>query len=301
MSQNNIPCEKMESQKKFKYYTEDLDVQKFLAHVELEAALKDYVDEKKAQYVVSKLMGPALEVYLRLTVADKKDFDKIKEELLKEFLRGQLDREEAIAVLESRKRGPDESSLTFSYKIVELVKLAYPTFSAAVQSSLSKDYFVRGLRKEIQIALKSSATYSTMDIKAASEEVVRLELAGIVSSKTKTNTFNSCEASNETLIEAIADKVLEKLTIAKESDETERSEVHSIGSGGSRRGRYNTRGRYNSFRGASRDSSIRGSRRKCRSCNSTEHFIKDCPTKFCEACGQRGCNQRNEKCPNFQK
>ena len=163
-----------ESQKKLKYYEGDSDVKKFIVRVELEASLKGHTDEKKAQYVASRLIGPALEIYLRLSDDDKKSFDKIKEELFKEFLKGQLDREEAITVLENRKREPDESAPTFSYKIIELVKLAYPSFADAVRSSIAKDYFVRGLQNEMQVALKSSSEYANMDIKASAAEVVRL-------------------------------------------------------------------------------------------------------------------------------
>ena len=96
---------------------------------------------------------------MRLTDADKEDFAKIKEELLKEFERGQLNREEALNILKDRVRAPDESPHIFAYKLVELVKLAYPAFAETVRKTIAKDYFMKGLHPEMQIALKSRGTF----------------------------------------------------------------------------------------------------------------------------------------------
>ena len=68
------------------------DVNVFLTKVELVASIKGHTDEKKAQFVASKLSGPAFDVYMRLSEYDKEDFPKIKEQLKKEFKRGQLNR-----------------------------------------------------------------------------------------------------------------------------------------------------------------------------------------------------------------
>ena len=115
----------------------------FLTKVELEAALKGHEDEKKAQFAASKLYGPAFDVYTRLADDKKKVYDEVKAQILKEFKKGQLNREEAIQELDTRKRLADESPQTFAHKIKELVKLAYPTFTDAVRNSIAKDYFVR--------------------------------------------------------------------------------------------------------------------------------------------------------------
>ena len=40
------------------------DVKRFITRIHLEASLKGYEDEKKAQYLGSKLLGPALDVYM---------------------------------------------------------------------------------------------------------------------------------------------------------------------------------------------------------------------------------------------
>ena len=133
----------MESSK-IKCFDGNGDVKVFLTKVELEASIKGYADEKKAQYVASKLISPAFDVYLRLSVEQKKDFNAIKEELLKEFERGQLNREEAIHILSTRRRQPEESPQTYAYKLMELVKLSYSSFDVASQKTIAKDYFVRG-------------------------------------------------------------------------------------------------------------------------------------------------------------
>ena len=131
----------MESLKlnKLKCYDGSGDVKRFITKVELEASLKNYENEKKAQYLGSKLLGPALDVYMRLTDEEKKDFTKIRDELLKEFERGQLNRDDALHQLEQRPRLQGESALTFAYKIIELVKLSYPTFDETVRTSSAKD------------------------------------------------------------------------------------------------------------------------------------------------------------------
>ena len=86
-----------------KCYDGSGDGKDVLTKVELEVAIKSYADEKKAQYAARKFVSPAFDVYLRLSDADKKDFGKLKEELLKEFEKGQLNRDEAIHLLSSRR------------------------------------------------------------------------------------------------------------------------------------------------------------------------------------------------------
>ena len=75
----------------------------------------------------------------------------------------------------------DESPQTFAYKLVELVKLSYPTFADGVRLTISKDYYMRGVHPDMQVALKSWGQFETSDIHALATETVRLELAGIKS------------------------------------------------------------------------------------------------------------------------
>ena len=297
------------------------DVNIFLTKVELVASIKGHADEKKAQFVASKLSGPAFDVYMRLSNDDKKDFEKIKEQLKKEFERGQLNREEAIHVLSSRHRKPEESPETFAYKLKELVKLAYSTFPDGAQKTLAKDYFLRGIHPDMQVALKSEAAFETNNIDALAKETVRLELAGIKSFGTKCvplNELNSvCEVSitDESVVESIANKVIEKLNIStinavSNSDRAACASEHADqvcyasdgfqfrGRGNyfrSGRGRLNNRGR---GRGRGQSQSQRGNW-KCRGCGRGGHFVRACPERYCQACGNKGHDQNNEVCPNY--
>lgn len=278
-----------------KIYDGTYDVRKFIAKAELEAALKNHADEKKAQYIASKLVGPAMDVYLRMSAADQKDPELVKAELLKEFERGQLNREEAITSLDQRKRLPKESAENFRHKIIELVKLAYPTFTDNVRESIAKDYFVRGLSQDLQIAVKSVPDFSAKSIKEITAETVRLELAGVGE---KSGSSGAAANSCENMVDAIADRVIERLErnriCSVEEDDTE---VHNVGGA---RGGYRGRGRdRNRGRGRGNNQQNR-SQRKCRACQEPGHIVKDCPRRFCQACGGRGHDQYNASCPNYQ-
>ena len=100
------------------------DVKTFLEKVKLYAAIKEYSEEKHAQVLGSNLNSPAFEVYMRLSDEDKKKPDKIRDELLKEFDRGVVNREEAIHLLNTTSIRTSESCSAFSYRLKELVKLA---------------------------------------------------------------------------------------------------------------------------------------------------------------------------------
>ena len=308
----------MESSKKVKItFDGSTDVKNFLTKVELESSLKDYVDEKKANFLASRLVGPAFDVYMRLTDENKKNFDQIKAELKKEFERGQLNREEALSILQSRIRGPNESAQTFAYKLSELVQLAYPTFDDAVRRTIAKDYYVKGVHPDMQVALKSRATFKDDDITALATETVRLSLAGVKSYSKSTTTSEACgsvevsqtpmqlQGASTDVINAIADVVVSKL---KESS-LDSSDSHSSAGitdqqsdGVNNTGATYPRGRGFGGRRSARGRGGRGSNnqsKKCRSCQSTDHLIKHCPTRFCQACGQRGHNQYDQQCPNY--
>ena len=73
----------MESQ--IKSFNGTGDVKVFIEKVTIHSALKGFADEKATQNLASRLEGRAFDVYRRLSVEEKKDAKKIKEELLKEF------------------------------------------------------------------------------------------------------------------------------------------------------------------------------------------------------------------------
>ena len=155
------------------------EVNKFITKGELQAALKNHTEEKKAQFIASKLNGVALDIYMRLSTDDKKDPAKIVDGLRNEFSREQRNREEALDLLLKRRRLSGESAETYAYKILELVKLAYSSFSADIQSTIAKDYYVKGLTKEMQVALKTIPDFATKTLNQLATETSRLSIAGI--------------------------------------------------------------------------------------------------------------------------
>ena len=82
---------------------------------------------------------------MRLSAGDKKSVERIQEELLKEFEQGNQNREAAIFELNNRKREKDESPQAFSFKLLQLIKLAHPSFQDEVRKTIAKGYFVRGV------------------------------------------------------------------------------------------------------------------------------------------------------------
>ena len=143
---------------------------------------------------------------------DKKDITKLKKELLTEF-------EEAVQELGERVRKNDESSQTYAYKIIELVKLAYLSLNEETRGTIGNYYFVRELHPAVKIVLKSSEKFATNDMKTLATEVTRLELAGIKSNSTTNGVTSKVEHVNEhSLVDEIAEKVLEKLRAANLED-----------------------------------------------------------------------------------
>ena len=130
----NFLQKKMESEKlnKLECFDGTGDDKRFITRIHLEASLKGYEDAKNAQYLGSKLLGLALDVYMQLIDEEKTRFNIIRDELFKEFERGQLNREDALRQLERRNRQSNETALTYAYKIIELMKLAYPTFELQI-------------------------------------------------------------------------------------------------------------------------------------------------------------------------
>ena len=294
------------------------DVRDFITKVELYSALKGYTEEKCAQNLASRLEGPAFDVYLRLNQEDKKKVNRLKEELLKEFERGQLNRVEAICTLATRVRKPGESAHTYAYKLLELIKLAYPDFNSQTRSTIAKDYFVRGLHRDMQTALKSMEKFESCDINALADEVTRLQIAGIKSNfhAAPLASSHSVNATGTTMaddmLNSIAERVVEKLTnLSIHQEDGGNDPYHptvnaaanvvatfpSNPRGGyrnyssQRRARGNSRGRYRNYP---------AQQLKCRCCKSSDHLVRNCPTRFCQACGQRGHDSKDTACPNYQ-
>jgi hypothetical protein len=288
---------------KIKSFNGTGNVVEFLKKVELHSKLKGYADEKLAQNLASRLTGPAFDVYMRLSDAEKNNNETIATELLKEFKPGQQDREEAIVQLQKRCRQVEEPTLTFAYKLLELVKLAYPDFNENTRGTIAKDYYVKGLHLDMQIALKSLANFATSNINDLAKETTRLQLAGINSFPEGKNYMHSSHATvnsvndsvdNTSLVESIVNKVIDKLKDCDINDIPNASEQNSVDF---IRSRESSRGR--NYKPVYRRNT-NNMKLKCRSCQSTEHLVKNCPTRFCQACGNRGHDFWNTTCPKYQ-
>ena len=287
------------------------DVNVFLEKVSLHSSLKGYDGEKAAQNLASKLEGRAFDVYMRLSTADRKKVDKIHSELLKEFERGNLDRETAIVELSSRRRKSDESPQTFAYKIIELVKLAYPPFDDNTRKTIAKDYYLKGLHPKMQIALKSLPSFNDADVDKLTSETMRLQLAGIDSFASENNQKCMMSVEGPSMVDEIAAKVIEKMkgiSIGSHGGEDggkqETASANFVGNqwrGYQRRGRGNFPTKsYRPSAGNPRNNRTSQRGRKCRTCESPEHFFRECPLRFCQACGNKGHDAWDSSCPKYQ-
>ena len=165
------------------------------------------------------------------------------------------------------------------------MKLVYPDFADNVQLKISKDFFIKGVHSEMQVALKSLSHFKDCDINTLAKETVRLELAGVKSQMhlPPPNVNNVDE--EKSLVDAIANKVMDKIeNLSLEANQISRGQ-----------NRYQ-RGRNNANRGR------RGNNRqppRCRSCQVSGHVVHDCPTRFCQACGGKGHDAWQRSCPNY--
>lgn len=266
------------------------DVEKFLIKAELHSSLKGHNDLKAAQFIASRLEGRAFDVYMRMSDADRKDQTKIKAELLKEFQRGKQNREVAIHELSTRTLMPGETPLTYAYKLIELVKLAYPSFDDATRLTIAKDFYVKGVHPDMQVSLKSLATFADYTINDLARETTRLNLAGIKCQplfQADTAAINQVtENDTKALVDEIAGKVIDQIKSMTVDDQI--GQISNRSNSQSRRGRYsNNTGRSNYNRGKPR----------CWSCGSQNHLVSDCPNRFCQTCGAKGHDSWSQSCP----
>ena len=179
-----------------------------------------------------------------------------------------------------------------------------------MRSQQAKDYFIRDVHPNMQVALKSAPDFATASIDELAIETSRLQIAGIKSfASTAPTEPHECMSVNSPSIDDIVSKVMQKLSMDsenKDGGQLEPDSAHFVGS--QFRGRQN-RGSYsrqnNQHRGKACGRVPMGPRvsksgRKCRSCQSTDHVVRDCPTRFCQACGNIGHDSWDRACPKFQ-
>ena len=115
-----------------------------------------------------------------------KDPEVVKKALPGSFDRAARNREVAVEELQHKQRLPAESAEVFAYRILQLVKYAYPTFGADTIQALAKDFFLNDLHTDLQREMKKDATFSTKTSKQLSERVTCSEIAGVSSNMYRT-------------------------------------------------------------------------------------------------------------------
>ena len=268
-------------------------------------AFKEYQGEKKAQFLASKLSGKAFQVYMRLDENDRKNYDSLVTELRKEYKKGTRDREAALVELSGIKYN-GHSIMNHAYDIMELIKLAYPTFTDAHRQIVAKDYFLKSIHKDMEIELKAKyPKFDEISLTDLAKETGRLELAGIKSKSIGTSEVNivkPTDPANREFTDNIVEKVIKRMATLHPTDQTSEhpfdgeqvnyaGKVSSYGNPQRYKGRFNYGKRATTPRGRNRDSKGR-----CRGCNSTEHFIRSGPDRFCQACGLKGHDSWNPTC-----
>ena len=163
----------------------------------------------------------------------------------------------------------------------------------------------------MQVAPKSLEKFDSKKLNEIADEATRLELAGIQAlSVNKSFSANSVNPiSDETIVDSIAAKVIEKLQATSfSSDGGEPHEEVKFASPSYNRGRSRGFGARN--RGMGRGNNPRRFRSpraakppgnlRCRTCQSNEHLYRACPMRFCQACGKRGHDAWDSSCENYQ-
>ena len=257
------------------------------------SSIKQHEHDMKSRFVASCLEEPAFDIYNRgLTTGDKQDPSKITAFLLKLFKGEHSNREEALNMLIKRRRLCGELAETYAYKIAGLVKLAYAGFNAEIQNNIAKDYYIKGLRKEIQLALKSITAISTITLKDLVEETVCLEIGGFKSDKI--NAIGSIQMNIRKI--DINDTIVDKAD--HPSANLPRQEVAAVNYVNHKAHETNNRSNRRGKPPFRRKHPPRQDFSKCRSCQSSVHPIQDCPVRYCQACGNRGHDAWNPTCPN---
>lgn len=272
------------------------DVEKFIAKVELRAAIKGYDSEKTAHCLAERLEGPAFDVYMRLSTDDRKDKEKVKKALLIEFKKEQRDRETAIFELHKRKRLLTESPETYAYKLSELVNYAYPAFDQATRDTIAKDYFVQGLAIEMQVALKSLSEFKNKSINDLATETTRLKVAGVCKHFER-HDIHEVVCDTDSIVDQIVNKVTDKLNLTCGGEQQD--SVNYVNNNYRAAGASNKNTRRLPYR-SQRGGKFAPKQMKCRSCQSTEHLFRSCPVRYCQACGKKGHDAWDKVCENYQ-
>ena len=280
--------------RKMEVYTGVTDVNKFITKCELHCTLKGYTEEEKAVFIAERLEDAAFDVYTTLTTDDRKDPEKIKTALLNNFHRSKRNREVAVEELANRQRLPNENAEVFAYKIKDLVKLAYPKFNDEATSVLAKDYFVKRLHPDIQRELRKAKDYDDKTLDDLASDTTLLEIAGINSQSDKKDVIGSVQEANK--LESKVDRLLEILQNSEITEDEEKVNFAGATDSSYNRNFYRKRGRGtgNSYRRSFKTPL------ECRNCSSTDHLYRQCPSRYCQACGNKDHDGWDKVCPKYK-
>ena len=144
---------------------------------------------------------------------DQKNPDKVAEQLRKEFIKGETDREVAMTQLSERRMNDGESPAQFAHEVRRLAKLAYPGFNAEALMTVTRDSFVRGLLEELRLEIKKDRRHSTEDVSSLTDEVKGLQLAGVGKKPMVQTTRAPCTTPtvDEHTLDQLAELLKEKL------------------------------------------------------------------------------------------
>ena len=234
----------MATSKKVEVFTGREDVNKFITKCDLHCNLKDYVDEKKAAFIASRLEVPAFDVYMSLTADQKKNPEEIKTALVNSFDNAKRNREVAIEELMHRKRLCDEKPEVFAHKIQELVKYAYPDFANEAKQSLSKDFYVKGLSVDTQKDLRKMSDFENLALTDLVKKTTYMEIANANSAPSLTQqeeiaTVSPQNVNLDTKFDKLIDLMERSLGVGEVAEESVNYSDESRGNGdaGSRRNR----------------------------------------------------------------
>lgn len=120
---------------------------------------------------------------------DEKACKHVAEETTNESADTQ-EREEGLELLLHAKRNNDDTIMDYAYYIIRLVKVAYKNFSLDMQTTLARDYYVKGLCDKTKTALRLMLDITTASFHDLVESTICLEMSGII----KCDEINSIES-----------------------------------------------------------------------------------------------------------
>ena len=248
----------------------------YRAHFDAVAEINRWNQTEKGLYLAVSLRGQAQGVFGNISTQSK-DYDKLVKALEERF--APPNQTELYRVqLRERRQTASETLSALGQDIRRLTNLAYPTAPCDVRETLAKEQFIDALHSsEIRLRVKQARP---SDLNDAVRHAVELEaynraerkkqegqgyLFSANASESRTTEQSDC---NNTSIETLT-KTLKLIQDELKSIKTQRPEYR----------RYKPYGQWRANQGAPRSPNRQPYQRRCFSCGSTDHIIKDCKQK----------------------